>query len=132
MRIGKKYIIGALYIIGISLLLAGLKFTKDCMEEQKANNIKSEMFSLLENGQYDEAINLIQNIDTENREVLELADIYSKVLALYTNLKHSEGDGRAKILNELLTTYYYVIDEDVLHKMKHELYDMAGVRLNCH
>lgn len=132
MCIEKKYIMGVLYIIGISLLLIGLKFTKDYMEERKVNNIKSEMFSLLKNEKYDEAINLIQNIDTEDREVLSLADTYSKVLVLYTNLKHSEGDERANILNILLTAYYNVIDGDVLHKMKHELYDMAGVRLSCH
>lgn len=132
MCIEKKYIMGVLYIIGISLLLIGLKFTKDYMEERKVNNIKSEMFSLLKNEKYDEAINLIQNIDTEDREVLALADTYSKVLVLYTKLKRSEGDERAKILNVLLTVYYYVIDNDILHKMKHELYDMAGVRLSCH
>lgn len=132
MHIEKKYVIGVLYVIGISLLLIGLKFTKDYMEERKANNIKSEMFSLLENEKYGEAINLIQNIDTENKEVLALADTYSKVLVLYTKLKRSEGEERSKILNLLLTAYYYVIDQEVLHKMKHELYDMAGVRLSCH
>lgn len=132
MHIEKKYVIGVLYVIGISLLLIGLKFTKDYMEERKANNIKSEMFSLLENEKYGEAINLIQNIDTENKEVLALADTYSKVLVLYTKLKRSEGEERSKILNVLLTVYYYVIDQEVLHKMKHELYAMAGVRLSCH
>lgn len=132
MHIEKKYVIGVLYVIGISLLIIGLKFTKDYMEERKANNIKSEMFSLLENEKYGEAINLIQNIDTENKEVLALADTYSKVLVLYTKLKRSEGEERSKILNVLLTVYYYVIDQEVLHKMKHELYAMAGVRLSCH
>lgn len=132
MYIEKRYVVIILSILGLLVTLVGIEFTKEYIEEQKATKIKTKMFNLLENEQYTEVIELIQNIDTQNQEVLELAGTYSKVLALYTNLKHSEGEEKERLLNELLTTYYYDINEDVLHKMKHELYDMAGVKLYCH